>query len=109
MVVIDNDKQIIVRYQTAKTECRCCGRPFEKIEDGEEKNFKVTLQKFFKWAHWETFDDIYDEELNKMVEEYLWDTIHFYACGSEDKLLINQEDIIYFIQMVKNVIEKMKV
>jgi len=109
MLVSDNDKPIVVKYQKAKTECRCCGRSFEKIEYGEEKEFEVTLQNFFHWAHWETVDDIYDEELSEIVEEYLWDTIHFYACGTEDKLLINQEDIKVVVQKVKDEIEKMKV
>lgn len=44
-----------------------------------------------------------------MVEEYLWDTIHFYACGTEDKLLINQEGINVVVQKVQDEIEKMKV
>lgn len=43
-------------------EQKCAGRSidcsFEKIEYGEEKEFEVTFQNFFHWAHWETVDDI---------------------------------------------------
>ena len=108
MLVSDNDKPIVVKYQKAKTECRCCGRSFEKIEYGEEKEFEVTLQNIFQWAHWNTAEDVY-EDLEESIEEYLWDTIHFYACGVEDKLLINQEDLKAVVQMVKDAVEQMQV
>ena len=101
MLSTDNNKPIIVKYTKAKTECRCCGRSFENPEYGEEKEFEITLQNVFHWAQWREVEDIYDEDLEQMVEEYLWDTIHFYACDTEDKLQINEDDVKTIIQMVK--------
>lgn len=110
-----SNEPIVVNYQKKPTECRCCGRAFDNDESdyGAVKQFEITVSGFFEWTDWgdeERFKDqvsfyegelLYEDELEPTVEEYVYSTISFYACNSEDILKIEQDEIKKVYEAVK--------
>ena len=106
-----NKEPIIVKYRKKQDECRCCGRPFTESEFGELREFEVTIKGLFEWADWtdsENLENIYVEDLDGTVHEWLYDTIHFYACSFEDSLIIDKSEGERILQIIKQEIERLK-
>ncbi|KGR88417.1 hypothetical protein [Lysinibacillus odysseyi] len=105
-----NKEPIIVKYRKKQNECKCCGRPFTESEFGELREFEVTMKKFFEWTNWskEDLKDVYLEDLDQMVSEWLYDTINFYACDMEDVLLIDKSEGKRIVQIVKSEVGRLK-
>ncbi|MET4562197.1 hypothetical protein ABIA69_003383 [Lysinibacillus parviboronicapiens] len=82
---ISNDK-LTIKYQTAEEYCRCCNREFKELEYGEVREFDITLKQLFEWADWTTIDNIYHEEIENVVEEYLHNTISFYSTSVNERI-----------------------
>ena len=105
MSIIDDN--IVVKYQTYKEYCSCCSREFEKKELSEIKEFNIIIKKIFEWAGWSTKDDIYEEEISLTIEEYLYNTISFYALDGNDELHLSEDEIKKIEALVKEVIKTM--
>ncbi len=82
---ISNEK-ITIKYQTAKEYCSCCSREFEIPEFGEVREFDITLRDLFDWADWKSLTEVHDDDIAESVNEYIYDTIRFYALNSNEIL-----------------------
>lgn len=93
---ISNEK-LTIKYQTAEEYCRCCNREFKDLEYGEVSKFDITLKDLFEWADWTTIDNIYHEEIEMIIYEYLHNTISFYSTSSNERIRFceGEEDRIY--------------
>lgn len=105
--MITINENVVVKYQIYKEYCSCCGRDFEERELGQFNEFDFTLKNLFDWALWGSKDDIYEDEITETVEEYLYDTIRFYALNGNDELHIEADEIKRIEKMVREVIESM--
>lgn len=92
-------EKIIVKYQTYEEYCSCCGREFEEEELGAIREFDIRIQDIFEWAQWYSAEDIYEEEIESTIDEYIYDTIRFYALESNEDLKLCEGEL-------KKVIEK---
>lgn len=102
---ISNEK-ITVKYQTAEEYCRCCNREFKELEYGEVREFDITLKALFEWAGWTSIDNIYPEEIESVVEEYLSNTISFYSTNHNERIRFCEGVLEGVNQLVLNEIKK---
>lgn len=105
---MDISKEIVtVKYQTAEEYCRCCNRIFEKLEYGEIKEFDITIRHLFYWAGWKSKADVYQEEIDSSVEEYLHNTITFYSAHHSERIRFYDGEVNRVCQLVLREIQKL--
>lgn len=96
---MESTKMVMVKYQTKKESCVCCGRGYEEGDFSEEREFEISLDNVLNWANWnldeseEDFLDAYIEDTPQIAEEYIYDTINFYALKSNEILRVQPKDI----------------
>lgn len=88
-----SDEIITVKYQTSKEYCSCCSREFEIPELGEIREFDITLKGFFEWTDWTDETETYDEDIPDVVEEFLFNTISFFALNQNENLKFCEGEI----------------
>lgn len=106
MSAVEN-KEIVVNYKTYKEYCSCCSREFEEKELSDFREFDINIKSLFEWAQWESKDDIYEEEISSIVEEYLYDTIRFYAVDGNNELELPKDEVKKVETIVREVIRNM--
>lgn len=102
-----SEETITVKFQTAEEECHCCGTFFEKLEYGEIREFDITLKALFEYAGWEkALDNFYPEESEQVVDEYLCETIRFYAARHTERVRLCEGELSRVNQLVLDEIKK---
>lgn len=100
-------ESISVPFKVSKESCPCCGRDFDDIQEGEAKQFLVSMEEIFTYMNWSAGDEIYEEDMVESVDEYLYNTIRFYALKSDETLQIERNEVEKVIAMVKEEIKKL--
>jgi hypothetical protein len=100
------EKQIVIKYKTKTNFCTCCGQEVQNAKESHEKEFTLTKESFLEWT--DDWDEVvkYKEDLDGMVEEFVYETISFFATSSFTNILIDQTE---FDKAKKFVIEEFTV
>lgn len=86
---------VTVKYRTQKIYCNCCGHKLEKPEVSHEREFDFSKNSCLEWLeqeHWRTEAE-YPDELLDIIQEFVYETIHFFATSSDSKLLIDSSEL----------------
>lgn len=100
------DKHIIIKYKTKNNYCSCCGQDVKNAKVSHEKEFTLTVESFLEWT--DDWKDIvrYEEDLADVVEEFVYETISFFATSSFTTIIIDQTEINKAIKFVNDVVVK---
>lgn len=101
------DNFVTIEYQTYKEYCPYCNQDLDRRELSEPLEFDINIKDIFKWTDWENKESIYEEEIPFVVEEYLCNTISFYALHGNEELHLPKEEINKVEKLIKEVIENM--
>lgn len=111
---MESNKIVFVKYQTRKESCTCCGRGFEEADFGEERQYEISIDNVLNWADWdldEADEDMLaacEEDTPQIVEEYIYDTINFYALKSNEILRVQPSELQKVKDLVLQQIKKRK-
>ncbi|GKU79810.1 hypothetical protein [Paenibacillus sp. L3-i20] len=83
---------VTVKYKTVKNLCSCCWQKLPIPKESKELEFEISKEVASHWADWEEIVE-YPEDIEKLVPEYVHDTISFHATHSEEKILIQDSEI----------------
>lgn len=110
-----NNTVIMVNYRKKPTACHCCGRAYANDDSkyGEVEQHEFTARGFFEWIDWadaERFAEhvpiyagrVNDAELAENVEEYVHNTLNFYACKHDELLEIEHKELDKVFEAVKS-------
>lgn len=89
------DKKVKVEYKTQQDHCNCCGHKLEKPKTSKTREFYISKDDCFAWLDeesWETEAEDNDE-LTRIVDEFICDTIDFFATNSHEVILIDKSEI----------------
>jgi len=97
-----SEQIITVKYQTKKEYCGCCGKPYENAELSDFREFDISLDKLVNWTDWEVCCEESREYVHESVEEYVTDTINFFALNSNERLHISNDEVNKITDFIMN-------
>lgn len=89
------DKKVRVEYKTQQNHCSCCGHKLENPKTSEVRGFYISKDDCYAYLseeYWKTEAEN-DVELEIMVEEFVHETIDFFAISSHEVTLIEKSEI----------------
>ncbi|MCA1064697.1 hypothetical protein QTG56_24105 (plasmid) [Rossellomorea sp. AcN35-11] len=84
-------KTIVVKYRTEKSHCQCCDQKLPKPKISEDKEFEFSIERTKQWVDWKEIAE-FDEDLGDIVNDYVYQTISFFATSSYDGLIIESSE-----------------
>lgn len=86
------ENKVTVKYKTQKHHCNCCGQKIEEAKISEIREFYFSKENCIEWRPQEDWIML-DDEFGEMVEEFVYETISFFATSSDVTLLIANSEI----------------
>ena len=98
-------EKITVKYQTKRIFCRCCDRELEDPAISDIREFDFYLQDLKNDNDWVLFDEV--EELPDVVEEYVYNTVIFFAVSHDDGIIFLDGEVDRILDYIKtNLLKK---
>ncbi|WP_078430463.1 hypothetical protein [Alkalihalobacterium alkalinitrilicum] len=92
---------VTIEYQVRKDICNCCYQRLPESKTSGFREFKFSKENMMSYAQWaEITED--KEEFEVMVEEFVYETIHFFAVDIDDKLIIDSDEITKVKQFISD-------
>lgn len=95
-------QSVIVKYRTRKDYCNCCEQKIPNPKTSELQEFKfnkVDIQGCgYDWKEVVEFED----DLQEIVREYVYDTIRFFATSSYEVIIIDGSEFEKVKQFILN-------
>lgn len=84
-------KVVTVKYQTKKHYCNCCGQIIVNPKMSETREFRFKKDDFLDWLSQENWQITATDkdELSRMIEEFVYETISFFATSSDETIHID--------------------
>lgn len=89
-------KEIVtVKYKTKRNHCNCCGQELMKPETSHEREFRISKESCLEWLDKEDWKTETEDasEFQGITEEFVYETISFFATRSDTELLIDNSEI----------------
>lgn len=83
-------EKITVKYQTQRETCHCCGQELSDLKTSNSREFDFSLQNIKEYAPWSRLDE---EEMDEAVEEFVYNTIAFYATSHDDRIILFEGEL----------------
>lgn len=87
-----SDSFVIVKYQTETSYCSCCDQKLPVPKTSKVKEYRFDKERAMRWVDWNEVVE-YPEDVEKMVPEFVYETIGFYAADSFAKVIIEPSEI----------------
>lgn len=92
---MNDEKFVIVKYQTQKEVCHCCGQDLPNSQPSEVRGFEMKESDLGRLSAWD-WDEIVEEDDNdnfdSIVDEFVHDVIAFYGT-SEETIIVNSSEL----------------
>jgi hypothetical protein len=86
------NETIVVKYKTEKNYCSCCNQKLPNPQTSKEREFEFSKENALNWADWHS-DAEYPEDMEGMVQEFVHETISFYATSSYEEIIIDDGEV----------------
>jgi len=87
-----SNQTVVVNYQTQKHYCACCNQKLPEAETSKPREFEISKEDALHWANWKDAAE-YPEDLESMVDEFVYEIIKFHAVDSNVKLIIEESEV----------------
>lgn len=85
------DQTVIVKYQTRIEYCQCCEQKLPNTKISDIREFEFSKENLMSWTDWREVAE-FEEDLDAIVQEYVYETISFFATSSGTKILIDDNE-----------------
>lgn len=92
---------ITVEYKTQRTHCPCCNQKLEKTVGSKVKTMEFSKETALNYAPWNEIAE-YPDDMEKMIPEYVRETIYFFAGDLYEKVIIENSEIEKVKQWIIN-------
>ena len=82
---------IDINYRTRKEYCQCCNQKLPNVKTSEIKEFEFDKDILKTAVNWEEFAE-FEEDLQDIIREYIYETISFFATRSDERLIIDNKE-----------------
>lgn len=79
---------IVIEYRTQKDYCQCCEQKLPSPQISEIREFELNPMRYRDWREVIEWED----DLQEIIREYVYDTIRFFAVSSFDNILIENSE-----------------
>jgi hypothetical protein len=88
-------EKVVVEYKTKKTFCHCCGQTIENPKTSQARSFSFTRNDCLEWLDQEYWNSEAEDEgeLNRLVDEFVYDTIDFFATSSDEMVIVEKDEL----------------
>lgn len=88
------DQFITVQYRTRKDCCSCCGQELKRPQISQIKKFNFSKDICLEWMDKESWriEKGDEDEFQLIVEEFVYETIDFFAISLDAKILIDDSE-----------------
>lgn len=100
-------KTVVVGYQTKQTDCGCCGQPLPEEKKSEIREFEITENDLEDWGDWEDIVK-FDDEMHGIVDEFVHETISFFATTSDEVVTVEDNEIRKVRQFILESVKETK-
>ena len=102
------NQTITVEYRTRKDCCSCCGQELKQPQISQIKKFIFSKDNCLEWMDKESWriEKEDDDGFQSIVEEFAYETIDFFATGSDVKILIEDSESSKVKEFILNKIIK---
>lgn len=94
-----SEDKITVKYQTRRHSCHCCEQVLVTPETSEVREFDFYLEDVKEWTDW-SYHVTHQEQLRESADNYVCETISFFAADSEDFILLGEGELDKFVQYI---------
>lgn len=103
---MESDNNLItIKYKIREEFCSCCDRDFEDAKLSTVRTFDFAVKNILERANWKVYM-AFEEELREAVEEYIFETISFYAVSSNISVHVCEGESDKVIQFILNKFKK---
>lgn len=93
------DLKVTVKYKTRRDTCNCCGQDLIKHEISNGREFDFYLKDIKQYENWNLVED---EEMEDVLDEFIHNTISFYATNNDDMVILLDGEIEKFLSFIKD-------
>jgi hypothetical protein len=89
------NQTVVVNYKTQKGFCSCCNQKLPEPKTSKIRKFEFSKDTCLEWLsqeNWQVEAEDKDE-LQRIVEEFVYETIGFFATSSDDSIIIENSDL----------------
>jgi hypothetical protein len=83
---------VIVKYKTLTYHCSCCEQKLPEPKIGKLREFTFSKDTAESYADWNSASE-FPEDMERMVPDFVYETIRFYAVDSDVKVVIEPSEI----------------
>jgi len=103
---MNNEKYVIVKYQSRQEVCNCCGQDLPNSQPSDVKGFEIKesdLGRLSAWDWDEIVEENDDDNFDSIVDEFVHNVIGFYGT-SEDEIIVNSSELKKVKQFITEVV-----
>lgn len=83
--------KLTIPYRVKTDTCKCCHQSLKDPALSPVREFDFYKHNFEEYtSHWRDFEE---DELREVSREFLYETIDFFACSGDVRLLIEEKDV----------------
>lgn len=86
--------EVTVKYRTSRDICQCCNQKLPNPIISDIRNFSFSKDIFLEWLSLEEWEVTLssEDELTEIIEEFVHETICFFATSSDTKILVENNE-----------------
>ncbi|MFB7817397.1 hypothetical protein ACFC0X_24910 [Paenibacillus chitinolyticus] len=85
-------ESVTVKYKAEQIYCGCCNQKLPIPKISKERNFTISKDGALNWTNWDEVVE-YQEDLESMVPEFVYETIRFYAVDHDERVIVEGSEI----------------
>lgn len=85
-------KSVTVEYKTKKSYCDCCGQEVANPRVSDLREYVISEELVRGWGDFKFIIE-HEDDLNDMVEEFVYETISFFTVGSGAQIVIENDQL----------------
>lgn len=92
-----------INYSTTRNYCRCCNQKLPEAETINSREFHITSSDYIEWGgeEWKFVINEGEDVIYEMVDEFVHETISFFATSSDTIVNIEKSEIEKAVQFFK--------
>lgn len=96
---------VIIEYRTRKDYCQCCYQKLPNPKTSDIRDFELSKQNLIEYGNWKEIAE-FEEDLEEVVRDYIYNTISFFATSSYENILIENSEFDKVKEFILNEVLK---
>lgn len=98
------ESTVIINYKTRKDYCHCCEQKLPNAKTSGNREFVISKDDVMGSRDWKEVLE-FEDDFQSIVEEYIYETISFFATNSYEKIFIENSEFEKVKQLIKHAVQ----